>query len=169
MVLAAQVVLKGSGKERTVSLDSFFTGPGSSVIEAGEVLTAVNIPSVPLFTGGDYVKLGHRATLEIAIVAVASRLTLDKPDGVITDARIVMSAVAPTAVHAPLAEQALIGLRPSEELFASAASLAATECSPITDLRGAANYRCDMVAVLTRRTLLKAFRDASGMKEGGAR
>lgn len=168
MVLGAEVQLKGKSKGRTVPLDSFFTGPGSSVMKAGEVLTKISVPPVPSFTGGDYIKLGHRAALEIAIVAVASRLTLDKPDGVIVDARIVLSSVAPTAMHALSAEKALTGQRPSEELFARAASIAATECSPITDLRGGANYRCDMVGILTKRTLLKAFHDASGMKEGGA-
>jgi CO/xanthine dehydrogenase FAD-binding subunit len=51
------------------------------VIENGEVLTQIILPSAPPFTGGDYIKLGHRAALEIAIVAVASRLTLDKLTG----------------------------------------------------------------------------------------
>ena len=168
MVLGAEVMLKGNGKGRSVPLDSFFTGPGSSVIETGEVLTSISIPSAPPFTGAHYVKLGHRAALEIAIVAVASRLTLYKPDGVIVDARIVLSAVAPTAIHAVSAEKALTGQRPSEELFAKAASLAVTDCSPITDIRGGAGYRRDMVNALVRRTLTKAYHDASGEKEGGA-
>jgi len=168
MVLGAQVDLKGSGKERTVPLDNFFTGPGSSVIEAGEVLTGISISPLPPFTGADYLTLGHRAALEIAIVAVASRLTLDKPDGVIVDARIVLSAVAPTAIHAVSAEKALMGQRPSEELFAAAASLAVADCSPITDIRGGAEYRRDMVNTLVKRTLLKAYHDAAGVKGGGA-
>ena len=168
IVLGAEVELKGKGKNRMVPLSGFFTGPGSSVIESGEVLTRIIIPPAPPFTGGDYIKLGHRAALEIAIVAVASRLTLDKPDGVIVDARIVLSAVAPTAIHAVSAEKALTGQRPSEELFTRAASLAVTDCTPISDIRGGAEYRRDMVNTLVRRTLTKAYHDAAGEKGGGA-
>ncbi|OPX98895.1 MAG: Carbon monoxide dehydrogenase medium chain [Syntrophorhabdus sp. PtaB.Bin047] len=168
IILGAEVELKGKDKARTVPLDGFFRGPGSSVIENGEVLTQIILPSAPPFTGGDYIKLGHRAALEIAIVAVASRLTLDKPDGVIVDARIVLSAVAPTAIHAVSAEKTLMGQRPSEELFAKAASLAVGDCSPITDIRGGAEYRRDMVNTLVKRTLLKALSDARDMKGGNA-
>jgi carbon-monoxide dehydrogenase medium subunit len=138
------------------------------VIEAGEVLTRVVMPSPPPFTGGDYIKLGHRAALEIAIVAVASRLTLDRPDGVIVDARVILSSVAPTAIHAVSAEKALMGQRPSEDLFAKAASLAGGDSSPITDIRGGAEYRRDMVNTLVRRTLMRAFNDAREMKRGNA-
>ncbi len=168
LVLGASVELKGKGKDRTVPLDNFFTGPGTSVIETGEVLTRIVIPSAPPYTGGDYIKLGHRAALEIAIVAVASRLTLDKPDGVIVDVRVILSSVAPTAVHAVSAEKALTGQHPSEELFAKAAALAVGDSSPITDIRGGAEYRRDMVNTLVKRTLLKAFNDARAMKGGNA-
>ncbi len=138
------------------------------MIEAGEVLTRVVMPSPPPFTGGDYIKLGHRAALEIAIVAVASRLTLDRPDGVIVDARVILSSVAPTAIHAVSAEKALMGQRPSEDLFAKAASLAGGDSSPITDIRGGAEYRRDMVNTLVRRTLMRAFNDARDTKGGNA-
>lgn len=162
MALGAKVELKGKGRKRTVDLDSFFTGPGTSVIGSDEVLTKISIGSLPPYTGGDYIKLGHRAALEIAIVAVASRITLDKPDGLILDARVVLSAVAPKAIHALSAEEVLTGQRPSEELFAKAASLAAADSLPVTDIRGGAEYRRAMVETLTMRTLLRAFHDAAG-------
>jgi len=168
LVLGARVELRGKDKDRTVSLDGFFTGPGTSVIETREVLTRIVIPSPPPFTGADYIKLGHRAALEIAIVAVSSRLTLDKPDGVIVDARVILSSVAPTAIHAVSAEKALMGQRPSEDLFAKAASLAVGDSSPITDMRGGAEYRRDMVNTLVKRTLLRAFKDARDTKGGNA-
>jgi len=168
IALGAELELKGKDKDRTIALDGFFTGPGSSVMASSEVLTRIIIPSAPPFTGADYIKLGHRAALEIAIVAVASRLTLDKPDGVIVDARVILSSVAPTAIHAVSAEKALTGQRPSEDLFAKAASIAVNDCSPITDMRGGAGYRRDMVNTLVKRTLLRAFNDARDMKGGNA-
>ncbi len=162
MVLGAKVELRARGKKRTVPLDGFFTGPGSSIINDDEVLTRIIIGVVPPYTGGDYIKLGHRAALEIAIVAVASRITLDGPDGVIKDARIVLSAVAPKAIHAVSAEKVLMGQRPSDKLFTQAAGMAAHDCSPIDDMRGGAGYRRAMVETLTKRTLLKACSDAAG-------
>ena len=162
MVLGAKVELKGRGKKRTLSLERFFTGPGSTVIGEDEVLTKIIIPEAPPFSGGDYIKLGHRAAMEIAIVAVASRITLDKPGGVIKDASIVLSAVAPTAVHAAGAEEMLVGARPSDELFAEAARRAMNDSSPIDDIRGGAGYRRDMVGTLTKRTLLGALNAAAG-------
>ncbi len=162
MVLGAKVELKRKGKKRTLPLDRFFKGPGSTVIGKDEVLTKIIIPETAPFTGGDYIKLGHRAALEIAIVAVASRITLDRPGGVIKDASIVLSAVAPTAVHAVGAEEMLVGARPSDKLFAEAAKLAMDDSSPIDDIRGGAGYRRDMVGALTKRTLLGALNAAAG-------
>lgn len=169
MVLGAKVELKSAGKKRTVPLDGFFTGPGSTVMNNDEVLTKIMIPGIPPFTGTDYIKLGHRAALEIAIVAVASRITLDKPGGVIKDARIVLSAVAPKAVHAVIAEKFLLGEKPTEKLFAEAAKRAMDDASPIDDIRGGAEYRRDMVEILTKRTLRMAAAGARGKKAGGAR
>ncbi|MEN6615213.1 MAG: xanthine dehydrogenase family protein subunit M [Syntrophorhabdus sp.] len=167
IVLDAKVELKGKGKERMVALDDFFRGPGSTVMDDDEILTKIIIPEVPPFTGTDYMKLGHRATLEIAIVAVASRITLDKPDGSIKDARIVLSAVAPKAIHASSAERILIGERPSDDLIAEAAKLAMDDSSPIDDMRGGAAYRREMVGVLTKRTLSGALSAARGRQAGG--
>ncbi|MHB8108728.1 MAG: FAD binding domain-containing protein [Syntrophorhabdaceae bacterium] len=167
MVLGAKVELKSRGKKRIEPLDGFFKGPGTTVMDDGEVLTKIIIPAFPPFTGAAYAKLGHRATLEIAIVAVASRITLDGPDGRIKDARIVLSAVAPKAIHAVSAEKLLAGERPSQELFAEAARLAINDASPIDDIRGGALYRRDMVGVLTKRSLAGALENARVQEAGG--
>lgn len=169
MVLGAKVELKGKGKKRTVPLDRFFTGPGKTVMDDDEILTRIIIPGVHPLTGADYIKLGHRAALEIAIVAVASRITLDGPGGPIKDARIVLSAVAPKAVHAVSAEKMLVGERPSDELFSEAAKRAMDDASPVDDIRGGAAYRRKMVGILTKRTLHGALqavrgRDLRGVK-----
>lgn len=160
LAMGAKVRLVSKKAERDVLLDDFFLGPGQTVMGSDEILTKIIIDDLPPFTGGDYLKLGHRKSLEIAIVAVASRITLDKPDGVITDARIILSSVAPKAIHATSAEKSLIGQKPGERLFEEAGRIAGTECTPITDIRGGAEYRCAMVEVLTKRTLAAALREA---------
>jgi CO/xanthine dehydrogenase FAD-binding subunit len=162
IALGAKVKLESARGVREIPLDEFFLGPGQTVIGQDEILTRIVLAEVPPFTGADYIKLGHRNSLEIAIVAVASQITLDKPDGVIKEAKIILSSVAPKAIHAPLAEKALIGERPTAEVIGRVARIAGTECSPITDIRGGAEYRCAMVEVLTARTLANAAMQAQG-------
>ncbi len=162
MAMGARVILTSMRREREVPLDKFFKGPGETVIRPSEVLTRVVVDSPPPFTGADYIKLMHRRSLEIAIVAVASRITVDGPEGVITDAKIILSSVAPKTIHALRAERSLLGERPTENLFARAAKIASTECTPIDDIRGGAEYRRSMVEVLTRRTLRGALDEAVG-------
>ncbi|MBA4390013.1 MAG: xanthine dehydrogenase family protein subunit M [Syntrophus sp. (in: bacteria)] len=157
MAMGARVVLMRKGKERELPLDDFFVGPGQTKIKPTEILVKIIVDDPPPFTGWDYVKLMHRNALEIAIVAVAVRITLDSPDGIIKDARVILSAVAAKAIHAVSAEKILIGEKPTAKLFARAASLASTDCTPITDIRGGAEYRCAMVETLTNRALSAAL------------
>ncbi|HNT69996.1 MAG TPA: xanthine dehydrogenase family protein subunit M, partial [Syntrophorhabdaceae bacterium] len=164
MAVGAKVELKGKKGRREVSLDEFFLGPGKTVIRADEILTKIIINELPPFTGGDYMKLGHRKALEIAIVAVAARVTLDKPQGIIKNVRIILSAVAPQAIHAVSAEKVLINEKPTEKLIERAATLAMQDCSPITDIRGGAEYRKEIVKVLTKRTLLNAVKAVNRKK-----
>jgi CO/xanthine dehydrogenase FAD-binding subunit len=162
MALSARLKLHSPGGERELPLEDFFLGPGETVIKPDEVLVSIVLNNPPPYTGGDYIKLGHRRALEIAIVAVASRITLDRPDGVIKEARVILSSVAPKAIHALSAEKMLIGKKPSEKLFAEAAAVAETICAPIDDVRASAEYRCAMVEVLTKRTLMGAWKQAVG-------
>ena len=162
LAMGARVKLESSKGAREVALDEFFLGPGETVMKPDEILSRIVVDAMPPFTGSDYIKLGHRKALEIAIAAVASRITLDGPDGKIKDARVILSSVAPKAIHAVSAEKALIGEKPTEALVKKAAQLAGTDCSPITDIRGSAGYRCAMVEVLTKKTLLTAIKEAQG-------
>lgn len=160
IAMDARVILKNKRGEREVELDKFFKGPGETIIKQDEILTGIVLDEPPMFSGGNYIKLGHRKALEIAIVAVASWVVLDKPDGIIIDAKIILSSVAPKAIHAVSAERILKGEKPTGKLIEKAASLASQDCSPIDDIRGSAQYRCAMVEVLTKRTLTAALKQA---------
>jgi len=169
MAVGAKVELKSKKGRREVGLDEFFLGPGKTVIRPDEILTKIIINDLPPFTGGDYMKLGHRKALEIAIVAVASRVTLDKPQGIIKSARIILSAVAPQAIHAVSAERVLMNEKPTEKLIERAATLAMQDCRPITDTRGGAEYRKEIVKVLVKRTLANAVKEVNRKKVKGKR
>jgi CO/xanthine dehydrogenase FAD-binding subunit len=164
MVLNATLRLKSNAGERDIPVCDFFRGPGETVIEPHELLVAIDIETPPPWSGGAYIKLGQRKALEISMVNVAALLTLESPDGPITNARIALGAVAPTPVRAFAAEQLLIGEKPSEELFQKAGEVGVGMCSPITDHRGTMEYRCMMIEVLTKRALGMALEQARAWK-----
>lgn len=158
----ARVVLKKALGERVVPLRDFFRGPGQTIMDAGEILTAIEVDLPPAFSGAGYIKLGVRKALEISLVNVAAFLSFDDLDGTITKARIVLGAVAPVPMRACSAEQMLLGAKPGDSLFAKAGEAAARDSRPIDDFRGSGEYRRAMVQVLTQRTLNMAMQDAKG-------
>jgi carbon-monoxide dehydrogenase medium subunit len=126
-----------------------------------EILTTVLLEIPSAFSGAGYIKLGTRRALEISIVSVASYLSLEQPGGKIRSARIVLGSVAPVPMRAGDAEKILIGETPSPSLFLKAGETAAAESRPMDDHRGTAEYRRDMVSVLTQKTLGAALERAN--------
>jgi CO/xanthine dehydrogenase FAD-binding subunit len=94
-------------------------------------------------------------------VGVGALLTLGQ-DNRIERARIALGAVAPTPIRARQAEALLEGNTADEPLFARAAETAASEASPISDVRGSAEFRRHLVRVMTERCLHEAARRARG-------
>jgi len=161
LIAADASVVLDCGTSREISLAEFFTGVRETVCGAGEVLASVWIPIPPPQTGSSYQKLALRGANALAVVGVASRIFL-KGDK-IEKAVIVLGAVAPTPVLASQASDFLCGKIPSESLFDQAASLAREEGNPISDIRGSAWYRKELIPILTRRSLNAAFARARGL------
>jgi aerobic carbon-monoxide dehydrogenase medium subunit len=160
MAYGASIVLKKEKGERIIPLEGFFKGPGQTAIEAQEILCGVVLIEPPPYSGGGYVKLGVRKALEISLVNVAAFIALDGPNGPIKEARIVLGAIAPMPIRSPSAEAVLMGERPDDELFEEAGTAASKDAKPIDDFRGSADYRREMVKVLTRRALKLAYEEA---------
>jgi carbon-monoxide dehydrogenase medium subunit len=167
MAYDAGVILQSASGKRKVSLQGFFQGPGKTLMEPEEILTEILIEKPPPRSGAAYWKLGFRKALEICIVSVACFVSLESEGERIDSARIVLGAVAPTPLRAVKAETLLVGEKPDEALFFRAGEAAAGESKPITDLRGSADYRRAMVAVLTERTLRIAFEKATSHGQAG--
>ncbi|MBI2874285.1 MAG: FAD binding domain-containing protein [Firmicutes bacterium] len=162
LVMEAGARIAGPGKERVVPLEHFFTGPGATVLQPGEILVAVEIPQAPAGFAASYIKHSVRRAMDIAFVGVAALMVPGADGAGAARVRIGLGAVSPTPMRARKAEAALEGQPFSVELAARAGEIAATECSPITDLRASAEYRREMVAVLTRRALVAAWESAQG-------
>lgn len=150
----ARLAIVGADGAREVDSDAFFTGPRQTALRPGDVLVEVRIPRQPAGSGMSYQRFARRAGSALAVASVAARLVLR--DGVIADARIALGAVAPVPTLAQRAAAVLVGERPSDSVFALAAAESVEESLPISDLRASADFRRELVDVLTRRALRDA-------------
>ncbi len=155
LALDAAVTLAGPKGKRTMPLAEFFVGPRKTALAPDELLVAIVIPRERLGRGCSFRKFGLRKGQALALVNAAA--SLDIETGKLTDARIALGAVAPTVFRAVGAEKILDGKAPSDDLFAEAAHMAATEAKPIDDFRASADYRRDLIRVGTRRVLAEAL------------
>jgi len=146
--LGATVKIVGPAGKRIVALEDFFTGPGQTVLQRGEMAVEIQVPSMPRHTQGVYLKHSIRGTADLAIVGVAVIATLDGER--CQNVKIVLGAVAPTPMRARNAEEVLEGKEIDDALIENAAQAAADESRPITDVRASADYRKEMVKVFTR-------------------
>ena len=146
----AEVTIHGIRGERRVALEDFFTGPGKTVLEPGDLVTELRVPAPAPRTGKVYLKHGRRKAMELATVGVAVSLSQ-------SDIKIVLGAVAPTPIRARKAEAILLNKIPNADLIDQAAQAAMEEARPIGNVRASASYRREMVGVLTRRALERAL------------
>ena len=158
--LEASATLRSVEGTRTVSVEGLFTGPGTTAANADELLVSVDVPAPAPGTGSAYVRLEYRRQMEIAVVGATAVVHLD--DGRVQDARVAITALAPTIRRVPEAEAALAGGEADTESLATAARAAAAASSPISDVRASERYRRAMAEVIARRAVEIAVARARG-------
>ena len=159
LALDAEAVIAGPSGQRRVPMASFFLGVRRTVLAPGELLLEIVVPAQGTHSGGNYLRHTPRRELDIAVVGVASQITL--AGGKCTAARIALAAVAPVPLRATDAEQALVGQPLTPQQIERAADLASGAARPIDDHRGSIEFRNHLVRVLTRRTLTTALERAN--------
>jgi carbon-monoxide dehydrogenase medium subunit len=160
LALGAEVGAVGVGGERRIPITSFFTGPFATALAADEILVEIRVPVPRARSGGAYVKL-ERKVGDFATAAVAAQVTLG-PDDAVSEVGIGLTNVGMTPIKAQQAEASLRGKPLDETAIRRAAVLAAEASDPSDDLRGSADYKRDMVRVLTARALRRALARARG-------
>ncbi len=160
IALGTRARIVGDGTERSMPVEEMLLGPGKTALEAGEIVTELDIPDVQDHTGCSYYKLSPRKSLDLAVVGVAIMVRMDSRMSKCMNARIVLGAVAPTAIRAAKAESILIGSRLSQSVIEAAARAASDEAKPLDDVRASAWYRKKMVDVIVRRTAALALEQA---------
>jgi carbon-monoxide dehydrogenase medium subunit len=162
LALGAEVVAIGTKGERKIPITAFFTGPFATALRPDEILVEIRIPASPARSGGAYLKL-ERKVGDFATAAVAVHLVLSA-SGTCDQVGIGLTNVGLTPIKATQAEAALKGKRPDAATIKQAAELAAAAAQPSDDLRGSAEYKKDLVRVLTARALRRAVERAEGRK-----
>ena len=150
-VLGAEVRLQSAQSDRWVAVNEFFTGPGATLRQSDEMLTAVRFVPFTVGEKGFFNKIGQRRAMTIAKVSAAGALLFE--GNTIQRCRLALGAVAPTVIRLPRVEAFLVGQALSPEVIAEASSMAGEVCSPIDDIRSTVAYRCHTSGVLVKRGL----------------
>ena len=160
IALSASAKIVGPDRERIVLLEDFFTGPGTTVLESGELLVEIQVPVPEPRTGGTYLKHTIRGSMDLAIVGAAAVIRLEPDMETCKDINLSLGAVAPTPIRLRRVEDMMKGKKIHEDLIIDSASLAVEESHPISDVRSSAEYRREMINVFTRKAVRQAFRFA---------
>jgi len=155
----AQLELRSTSGRRRIALADLFTGPGRTNVASNELIVAVEVPQLE-GSGSCYVRLEFRRQMEIAVVGATAVVRLD--GDVVRDARIAITALAPTVRRVAAAESSLVGTDGGPAAAAEAGRLAAEAATPISDVRASLDYRTAMAAVVVRRAITGAIRRARG-------
>jgi CO/xanthine dehydrogenase FAD-binding subunit len=160
LCFGASASLRSATGERAVPLDELWIGPGTTVADPSELLVGIDVPAPAPMTGSAYVRLEYRRQMEIAVVGATAVVRLDA--GSVADARVAITALAPTIHRVAEAEGALIGSDDGDAAIVAAARAAAAGSTPITDVRASAEYRSRMAEVIARRAIVIALARARG-------
>jgi carbon-monoxide dehydrogenase medium subunit len=161
LVLKGRLVIFGENGFSETPAEEFHKGPGKTSLGAGDFLTAVKFPILPVGAVGHYYKLGRNKIGDLSVVSVGILAYPDKESKSGFRFRIALGAVGPVVFRASKAEHYLELYPPEETTFAKAAELAREATSPISDVRSGADYRREMIQSLTFTGLQEIYRELS--------
>ncbi len=158
----AEVSVVGPKGTRQVKVEDIPAGPGKTTLAKGEVISGIYLPARGKGGGDAYLRFIPRTEMDIAVVGCAVNLRVEGDK--ITEARVVLGAVAPTIVVVEEAAKALIGSTLDDKALDALAAAASAACRPINDKRGTIAFRTDVAGVLARRAAKIAYDRARGAK-----
>lgn len=162
IVHEASCNITGPSGARALPSEEFCIAPGKNALQAGEFLTSVSVPAPKERFGAGYLRFIPRNEMDIAVVGAGASVVLDTDGKRFVSARIALGAVAPTPLLASNAGAFLAGKDLTRVNIKEAAQLAQAIAKPITDLRGTAEHRKHLCAVLVERALHIAIERAGG-------
>ena len=156
----ARVTITSASGSREVAVEDIPSAPGRNALKPGEVISAITLPPRGKHGGDAYLRFIPRTEMDIAVVGAAVNLTLD--GDTITAARVALGAVAPKVLLVTEAANAIIGTKLDDAALTALTAAARAAAKPISDKRGTAEFRTEVVGVLARRAALIAYARAKG-------
>lgn len=162
MIAAGAVAqIAGPAGRREIPVEQIPAGPGKTSLAKGELITSFLLPKRAARSGDAYLRFTPRTEMDIAVVGVGINLTLDD-QGVCTQARVSLGAVAERALLVPEAAAALVGSKIDDAALDRLAAAASAAARPIDDKRGTKEFRIKIAGVLARRAAKIALNRAMG-------
>ena len=166
LVLNAQLILASKSAEKKIPINSFFTGPGETTIEHGQILKEIKIKLPKQRSAGCYLKLRRRKAVDVSVAGVAIQAEIASDERTLAKVAIALGGVAPTPIRLPEAEGILTGLSLNEAMtkIPECARIATKAASPIDDIRASAEYRRLIVGTYVQMGVEKII---NTLKNGG--
>ena len=155
LALDATVVLGSTRGERTMPLEAFIVDYFETALEPDEILVEIRVPPLRAGAAGVYNRFLRTAAEHRPLVSVA--LVARRDGATCHEARLAVGASTPIPMRLPRAEAFLQGRAVSPALAAEVADIVAQDIAPISDSRGSAEFRREMVRAVTRRTVCELF------------
>lgn len=152
LALDAVAHISGPGGERKVQFSEFFTGPGSTVLVRGELLTGITVPSRVVGWKGCWVRVA-RASMDIATISLAA--TVKTENGFVKDIHLAWGTVAPTPMRTRDVEDFIVGKKLDNNVIEEAAKLAATSIRPRESGRSSGVYKRKVAEGFIREALTR--------------
>lgn len=152
-----KAVIAGPGERKEIPIENFHLGPGKTILENGQMLVALKFPKRNNNSADAYLRMTPRTEMDIAVVGCGVNITIE--NGVCTNARVSLGAVAPKPLLINEASDIMVGSSLDEETLEKVSKICRDSCNPIDDKRGTIDYRTKVAGVLFKRaTLLAADR-----------
>lgn len=158
LAIRATIIAEGADGKKTIPIDEFFHGFYMTALEAGDVLTEIQIPTAKKNSGGAYYKM-ERKVGDYATAGVAVHVELGD-DGTCQEIGIGLTNVSAVPMRLERGEAVLRDKKITDELIAEVGRIASEDCEPESDLRGSEAYKKSIVNTITKRMLNKALERA---------
>ena len=155
------VTITGPNGSKDIAIEKFHTGPGKTILENGEMLVSINFPKRNINSADAYLRMTPRTEMDIAVVGCSVNVTMN--EGLCTDARVSLGAVAPTVLLIEEAAKIMIGTDLNADILDKVSKLCSDACNPINDKRGTIDYRTKVAGVLFKRAALIAIDRIKGI------
>jgi carbon-monoxide dehydrogenase medium subunit len=154
MALDAEIVVRSATGSRTVVAEDWFRSIFTTDIRDGEMVTEVRVRRLGDDWRCGFVEFNRRAG-DFAIVSAVAAVRVE--GGVMREARVALGGVVDKPVRAKDAEALLVGREAGSSAFRDAAEAARAAFEPFGDIHASSEYKSELVAVMTRRALERAF------------